>query len=352
MSVTPDLAVSAKTASPTRPLLKRALMSLAMGVGAWVSLVAASSGAWAVTADELRGVWASGSGRVSSTDWREMIAVFQEDAETNAILTDIQRRLGASNVEGIARIIELCPELQGNTQGHFAHQTRTFSRAQMSETVTSDFGAEARALRPRGIESRVERLPTVDRLTVATVEKVCMRPGLNLLDAFGVMVHELTHFRGWQALREIDVLDYRDEHEFAEREVLEAGGELEAYTAQGRALCRLAQRSGVTSRDTVTRYFDSDCQLSDRSGLIRNILDTRGYRQKFEEEFRDSVAREKAHVAEQITWHQERLLPMAENNARVRGREAFNLEYIERIRAEIVRLEDRARELDRRFPRL
>ena len=328
------------------------LKGFTLGFSAFLGL-GLGSHSWAVTPDELRTTWATGSGRVSSEDWSEMISLFREDDETNAILGDIQRKLGASRFEDIARIVELCPSLEGNTQGRFSHKTRYFERSQSSGTITADFGAEARAEQAQGVASRVERRATMDRLTVASVNQVCIRPGLSVLDAFGVLVHELTHFRGWEALKEVDVLDYRDEHEFAEREVLVPGGELEAYTAQGRALCRLEKRTAVASRDTLMRYFDSDCNLSDRAGLVRNILDSRGYRQSFEREFRNTVSHQKSQAARSLEMHRNRLLPIAEQNAEIPGaNQAFNQDYVVRIRAEIQRLERRIEDLDRRFPSL
>jgi hypothetical protein len=102
----------------------------------------------------------------------------------------------------------------------------------------------------------------------------------------------------------------------------------------------------------MMRFFDSDCQLADRNGLVLNILDQRGYRRRFEAEFRQKVADEKSAVAQSLAWHRESLLPMAEHNSSVRGHEEFNRQYAERIRAEIRRLEDRVVELDRRFPNL
>ncbi len=377
------------------PLLLKRGMKVQSSLGArwgWVAglLVAGLSSfsselSWAVTAEELGATWATGSGAVRSQDWREMLTLFAEDAETQSLLQDIERRLGASSLEDIARIVSLCPDLPGSVDGRFSHQTQTFS-ASRTPSGAPNFGAGAASARARALDVREEHGETQERLRLATVTGVCMRPGRSLLDSFGVMVHELTHFRGWRGLEEDedDVLNYRNRSDFALREVEAPGGEVEAYTAQGRALCRLEQRTGVRSNDSLMRYFNSDCELSDRAGLITNILDRRGYRRNFEQQFDAWVAREKAEARSQIEYHRGELRSLTARNlgamqnnvgvyrnnigvyerrgdlagvSRARAQlaeaersAAFYEDYLSRIDAEAERLERRLETLNARFP--
>lgn len=239
-----------------------------------------------------RSPWTHTSGAITETEWTKMVAILREDPEIDELLSSAKERLGLDSIQELKGIISICSNLEGGTAGSYRNKEGTLGVIKTYETEGSPekvaFGARGAELLSSSLSSKLVSTPVRYVLKTEQNPEICMRPGLSNLDAYTVIVHELTHLIRDIPFDEEDILSYSGPEEFIRRELETPWGELEAYTAQARALIRLKDRSkSVTAghQGELLRYFNSKGELNDRTGLIDYILSDLGYNKNLRDKY-------------------------------------------------------------------
>lgn len=281
---------------------------------------------FAVTSAELKAIWTEpGDTTLSPDELQKLIDLALEDPETQALVEEVTLRIGAIAPSELIRIIKLCPpENITNENGLFSPVTDYyFSGLELPDReVKWDPSILEKA--KNGLASRKYRTDTVEQIEIERMPEICFRSGLPLLESFATFVHELTHFLGHRNYSNLSLFDaeiilreYRDENDYAEKEIERAGGEMDAFTAQTKAVTRLKNRSGYAGPTYMTElFFDSRGNLKDRAGLKRYLLDDLRYRDRLRMEFRHNVEKSANQILSDLDWYG-KVRQTTENNLRI-----------------------------------
>lgn len=239
---------------------------------------------------DLRQTWVRTGEVITPEKFDQLLELMHEDPETDRLLQDVTRKLGASSPQEILKIVSLCDTKVGGNS-----RTREW-------TVTGPLKFPVKGAQPRLPEEERIRAsylkrriitPTEVRLDFAYPHAICLAADKSLLETYSAIVHELTHFLGDQAFDEVDVLRFEDEDHYVREELESRGGELEAYVADGSATLRLKKKRGgwMLPGFATEKFFDADGKLVDREGLKKAILDS-GYGADFRAQFAREVKRQ------------------------------------------------------------
>lgn len=359
-----------------------------------VGLLLASSALATVTPSELRGKWVLPKERVlNEKKWGRMIELMNEDDETRGLLEGVTSRLRIPGPEHLIPMISLCPKGSGGGIDEYRIWIRDVSapiylvpdhEKWMNEILAGSSGVmDYRLL---ATESRYE-------LRLAHSPEMCIRSGDSMLFSYLGVVHEFTHLSRYQPLKDFNALEFQGADDYARKRLSSEGGEIEAYSAEIRALKRLKSEGRARWYfSPMERFFDSRGNLTNREGLARHLLDKVGYGRDFRRDFLRKVseqheessrrlermlkldgpnAREKLLAAEKgLLGYQESLASLekalkigppphdsATKIAEAQGQvEASDQErallkaYLEGMEAEAARLQAEVKEIERRFP--
>lgn len=330
----------------------------------WIALILLCSSiewisqtSYAFSDSELDQEWSSSkSTQLNDAQLDLLLSLTQEDSETQKLLEDILKKIGAIRPDQLLSVLKLCPELSKSEGGMFIPGKRQISMKSLSlPEEESPWSVEVEEEVQKSFSS--ERTQTeVLRITKwESFPTVCVRPGQSVLNSFLAFVHEFTHFKGYTPLKSVDVLEYRDGNDYAKKNIQDSWGELVAYTAEYSAWKRIKNRLGLNATYPMERFFDSQGNLVDRAGIEKYILDTLGYRSVLVSEFHGKVRNQHDSELELLSWFKTGLRKKIEQSIRSAEVEKnekkylFYSSYLKNLQKEIGKLEGRIQEMERRF---
>jgi hypothetical protein len=312
--------------------------------------VSASPAQAAVTAQELsQQVTPQYTERLTQAQWDRLTGIMSEDPEVFTLLDDVREKLGLQSISEIHKIVRFRDDLPENVQGTYEHSVKSFMNASLTQPdadpgLLQDKAKEAVA---NSVATRLEKGPTINELIVERTPTICVRDGLDTFATLSTLVHELQHLRGDEFVDHEDILDFRDESDFIERNIDAPGGEMEAFTTQMRAVIRLSQRSGkrIIKEYEMLRYFDANGNLIDRAGLRKYVLDDLGYRERLAKEYGRSLTASYQNTQSRLRYHEGPLL----THSKAQPDSEKTRATIRKIEAESARLRSRLRALDEKM---
>lgn len=120
---------------------------------------------------------------------------------------------------------------------------------------------------------------------------ICLSRGLNLGDALGTFIHELTHFLRMGAFCSSDPKRYKDVDSYSLATILEPGDEVDAFLTEYSARIRIEHsRTGIPYLYREM-FSDSGQYLGTREEFGRLLLSTPAYKSNFSQRYEICKAR-------------------------------------------------------------
>lgn len=198
------------------------------------------------------------------------------DSKAKVLLNDVETTLNNHGIKSVEEIITVCQEDDENAGGFFSQEINTLDqRAVIPGYSVSDWSAETKEKLKAAYSSKILKLTFLEILLATTRPTVCVMPGQSLRDAYGVFVHELTHFlKNDQFRAQEDLMNLTSYEEWLTSTINVPGGEFDAFEADLGATARLLQRLGVTNPNVNSPYIDVNGNLTDPEGLREFLLET------------------------------------------------------------------------------
>jgi len=193
-----------------------------------------------------------------------VFALFQADVEGRLLLRKAVRKLGLANADELRGVFRFCEGgvlASPSQNGQFRQETTRLYRPLGEEEWRSETpDGLARLADPKTypiVAERNERTRNFEFRAIAFMPAICIRSGLSVAETYLILYHELTH------LAEVDPFDWPDianltkqglARDFYPVELTKAGGELDAFEAQAKALQRLLQRVDLSGDPLLHKY--------------------------------------------------------------------------------------------------
>lgn len=298
----------------------------------------------------------SGSSVLTRAQIDQLLNLADEDPEVRHLVDSILKKTEVLSPDQLLSVLKLCPELTQSEGGMFIPGKRQISMKSLSlPEEESPWSSEVEEAMQKSFASERIKTSVLNLSKWESLPTVCVRPGQTVLNSFLAFIHEFTHFRGYVALKSIDVLEYLDGDDYAKKNIKDSWGELLAYTAEYSVLKRIKNRLGLTKSYPMERFFDSQGNLEDSAGLEKYILNTLGYRSILVSEFEGKVKSQYNTEIDLLNWFKVGLRKKIEQNIRSaeveknERKRAFYSNYLKNLQKEIERLEGRIQEMERRF---
>lgn len=231
-------------------------------------------------ADDLDANWLDHGEQLTDAQLSRVTNLMRADSETNIIL---EKAIVLSGGD-LSNLVKACgPEVLGRSRGLTIPLPGTgvkFSSLANDVEVLFDGSPQERfKVKIDGLveKSKSKRInPRFGTyyffLAIIGDFKICLSPKLSVEEAFGVLVHELTHYvqRNWGYF---DVLKYADSREYFEKVLQEPGEEVDAFIAEYRALIRLKKNRLSLPRSIRGLFNDSGDFIGSRKEFALIILD-------------------------------------------------------------------------------
>ncbi len=202
------------------------------------------------------------------------------DPKAKILLNDVENTLKNHGIYSVEEIITVCQEDDENAGGFFSQEINTLDqRAVIPGFSVTDWSAETKEKIKTAYSTKILKLQFLEILMATTTPTVCVMPGQSLREAYGVFVHELTHFLKTDQYQHQELLmELTSYEEWLASTINLPGGEFDAFEADLGASARLLLRLGVTNPNDNSPYIDVNGNLTDPEGLREFLLDTyRGY---------------------------------------------------------------------------
>ncbi len=193
-----------------------------------------------------------------------VMALFRANAEGRLLLRKSRTKLGMASADELRDIFCFCEPgvlANPNQNGQFRQESTVLYRRKgetdwRSETPDGLSRLDDPARFPVAARKR-ETTRNFEYMKVAFMPKICVRPGLSVVETFLTLYHELAH------LANLDPFDWPDLAELTKHNLEEAyyvpemakpGGELDAFAAQALAFYRLLREVDLEGAPILGKY--------------------------------------------------------------------------------------------------
>ena len=211
--------------------------------------------------------------------------LFQSEAEGRLLWRKSWKKLKMRGGAELPAIFCFCSQSDlGNypeRRGLFTQETARFYRGK-NETEWKEATTDGlkRLQDPKNFPI-IDRKQTFSRnfehLQVAFMPKICVREGLNVLQTYLVLFHELTHLQGLDPFYEPDLFTFSDEHKVRDyyfKELEKPGGEVDAFIAQLGAFRRLQETFDFPPQTTLEDFLTKKGRLlyRNKAAFLKHLL--------------------------------------------------------------------------------
>ena len=252
---------------------------------------------------DLSADWLGADGRLQKSEFMALLNVAGQDSGTSQLIKDVTKKMGFAQPSELYELIRICKAGENSgEQGHLATHEEThitypklgYENAEYNPPRADELMSIATDNRG---PARTERF--------AFTPEICIIPSLSVGEAAVVLAHELTHLMGYVPFSEHDILTYKDKGDYALSRVTMPGGELDAHVAHTHLSKTLGTSDSHHDTAHYGKYLASDGTLADREGMIADILENGGYRDRLEAEYvtrlRSEIRKAQAELAETPT---------------------------------------------------
>ncbi len=198
------------------------------------------------------------------------------DPKTKILLNDVESTLKEHGFNSVEEIITVCQEDDESAGGFFSQDITTLDqRAVIPGHSVTDWSIETKNKLKKAYSTKILKLKFLEIILATEKPVVCVMAGQTLKEAYGVFVHELTHFLKTDQFRSQEVLmNLSSYEEWLEGTISLPGGEFDAFEADLGATARLLSRLGVTNPNVNSPYIDVNGNLTDPEGLREFLIET------------------------------------------------------------------------------
>lgn len=198
------------------------------------------------------------------------------DPKAKILLNEVEATLKSHGINSVEEIITVCQEDDENAGGFFNQEIDSVDQRLVIPGISvSDWSVEAKEKLKSAYSSKVLKLAFMEILLATTTPTVCVMPGETLREAYGVFVHELTHFLKTDQFQAQEVMmNLTSYEEWLAGTINLPGGEFDAFEADLGATARLLRRLGVANPNVNSPYLDEHGDLIDPEGLRDFLIET------------------------------------------------------------------------------
>jgi len=224
----------------------------------------------------------------SEAEMRPIYALLDADVEGRTLVRNALRKLGVSKRQQLNQIFSFCEasQLGGDRRGLYMYSVDYLYRPRQ-ETKWRELskGSLAKLANPQQypvMDSKSWYTTHFEHRKVVFRPQICVARGLNVLETYLVLVHELTHLVGTDPFADMDLLGWDEaqrERDYYFLELGRKGGEVDAYLAQLDAFKRLKQRFSLQAEMGLEQFLSDKGNLlyRDRKAFMRHLLYKVGY---------------------------------------------------------------------------
>jgi len=228
---------------------------------------------------------------------RPIWSLMRGDSKGRLLLTKVKRKLGLRNENDLTQILDFCNaevlKAHPDRRGLFTQETAHYYREKGEKAwKTTTLGGMEMLEDPESfpIADR-KRYSTglFDHMELAFRPRICLRTGLNTLQAYLILYHELTHLEGLKPFDPYDLFSFNEhnkEKRFYHKRLMIPGGEMEAYLAQIAAFRRLRDRYQIPARLAMEGFLTERGKLlvREQPAFLAHLLDAANYRYSLDAE--------------------------------------------------------------------
>ena len=224
-----------------------------------------------------------------------LLDLMQADVEGRLLLQRALRKAKLKSLDELKEILCFCEgsELANGWErrGLFSQATAYFYRPMgTDEWQDGGTGELAKLAQPKTypvLARKQYQTANFEHLEVAFRPKICLKPGMNLMQTYLVLYHELTHLVGLDHFDQLDLFTFTTHNKqsrYYYQQLSKKGGELDAYIAQLKAFQRLKKKYLVPERWPLEGFLNPRGELdySDREAFMDLLLDQAGYREQLD----------------------------------------------------------------------
>lgn len=224
-----------------------------------------------------------------------LIELLQADREGRLLLQKTMSRTKLEDERQLGQILSFCEQTDlavgWERRGLFTQERAYFYRAKgRSDWEDGGTGELKKLDQSKQFPVLAEKrylTPNFEHREVAFRPKICLKPGMTILQAYLVLYHELVHLTGIDQFDELDLFSFTKHNklrQFYYQELSKKGGEVEAYLAQLQAFQRLKERYQIPEKWVLEGFLDPKGRLDyrDRDAFMDHLLDKAGYREQLD----------------------------------------------------------------------
>lgn len=244
-----------------------------------------------ITKDDLKSIFLTSNelGPLSIENLEIIENVLNETGQQE-VINRLLVKLKLNSIHELSSVIHSC-ELPLDTLGLYQRgSTQSYTQTLSNEVAPTNlevFWQEASILEAinKSYQYEVQNNGVFASLVLREWPIICIRPKLELGKALGVFIHEVEHFLGDEFL-EFKALQFNDENDYIEKELMRSGGEYSAYTEEAKYLSELQDRFDYKLSSSLGTNYQNFLQTGDDEKLKKMILNELGYYKRFVNNYR------------------------------------------------------------------
>jgi len=231
----------------------------------------------------------------SSEGMVPLLDLMQADAEGRLLLRRTLRKTKLKDPNHLKDILCYCEgsDLQNGWErrGLFSQATAYFYRPMgTDEWQDGGTGELSKLTMPKTypvLAKKQYQTANFEHLEVAFRPKICLKPGMNLMQTYLVLYHELTHLVGLDHFDRLDLFTFTTHNKLSRyyyHQLSKNGGEVDAYIAQLKAFQRLKKQYDIPERWLLEDFLNprGDLDYRDREAFMDHLLEEAGYREQLD----------------------------------------------------------------------
>ena len=233
---------------------------------------------------------------------KPIFALFKSDTQGRLLLKKARNQLKYDSIHQLKDSLCYCSTNQlkshPNRRGLFIPSRATLYRMRGEKHWRSEtLGALEKWQNPGEfpvIAQSKSSHSSIEFLELAFRPKICVISGLNLMETFLVLFHELVHLTEREPLSQLELFNFTQEDQLEHyyfAQLKKPGGERDAYLAQIQAFDRLRQRYALNGTHALERFLTEKGHLPLRNepAFLEHLLYQAHYKHKLDTQLAEEI---------------------------------------------------------------
>jgi len=187
------------------------------------------------------------------------------DPTTRELLQHVEKELQQHGIARVEDIIEACKtEKNGGADGGVSHDADIEDVRFRHKDITSGWKKDHGEVAKASYSTQVISVPMFDFLLATQRPSICVDPSVTTMEAFNILVHELTHLDRINFFERAQVrITLTNFNDFLDYNMKGRGGECEAFRAEMAAERNVLTSLGVLNPWAEREFVDPDGTLNE-----------------------------------------------------------------------------------------